>query len=140
MLVMALGTVTLYVSTGIRAGMLANDPGPALLPMAAGSALVVLGLLLLISREPHDGLPRGSGLLRVVGTMALTLAYLNALQPWGFPAATLAFLTAQMLLVGVRNPLILATLPLAFTVLTYFLFRVLLSVPLPPTRLWGVLI
>lgn len=139
-MVILLGAGAVWASTGIRAGMLPNDPGPAFMPMVAGAALVGLGLRLLISREPHEGMPRGGNLWRVAGTVALTLAYLTVLERWGFPASTFAFLTCQMLLLGVRAPLALATLPAGLTALTYILFRILLSVPLPATRIGGVLI
>ncbi len=140
LLVILLGAGAIWVATGIRPGMLPHDPGPAFLPMAAGAALVGLGLRLLLAREPHEGPPRGGMLLRVAGTIALTLAYLTTLERWGFPASTFAFLTCQMLLLGVRSPLALATLPAGLTALTYILFRILLSVPLPATRIGGILI
>ncbi|RDC71242.1 tripartite tricarboxylate transporter TctB family protein [Rhodovulum sp. 12E13] len=140
LLVILLGAGALWAAMGIRPGMLPNDPGPAFLPMAAGAALVGLGLRLLVAREPHDGMPRGAMLLRVAGTIGLTLAYLATLERWGFPASTFAFLTCQMVLLGVRSPLALATLPAGLTALTYLLFRVLLSVPLPATRIGGMLI
>jgi len=140
LLVILVGAGALHVAAGIRPGMLPHDPGPAFLPMAAGAALVGLGLRLLVAREPHEGMPRGRMLVRVAGTIGLTLAYLAMLERWGFPAATFAFLTCQMLLLGVRAPLALATLPAGLTALTYILFRVLLSVPLPATRIGGLLI
>jgi hypothetical protein len=124
----------------IRPGMLPADPGPAFLPKIAGAMLLVLGVRLLFNREPHDSWPRGGALLRICATIGLTSAYLFFLERVGFPAATLGFLTCQMLVIGVRSPVVLGLLSIGLTALTYILFRILLSVPLPATRIWGGLI
>ena len=140
LLTLALGLAVLVVSADIRAGMLANDPGPAFLPRIASIALVVLSLWLLLHREAHQGLPRGSGLVRIVMTIVFTVMYLAILEPVGFPAATALFLLCQMWLIGVRNRLILLSLPVAISAATYPVFRIGLEVPLPATRIAGVLI
>lgn len=140
LLTLALGLAVLVVSADIRAGMLANDPGPAFLPRIAGVALVVLSLWLLLHREAHEGLPRGRGLVRVVMTIVFTVMYLAILEPVGFPAATALFLLCQMWLIGVRNRLLLLSLPVAISAATYAVFRIGLEVPLPATRIAGVLI
>lgn len=140
LLTLALGVAVLIISTDIRAGMLTNDPGPAFLPRIAGVALVVLSLWLLVHREAHEGLPRGGALLRVVMTIAFTVMYLSILEPFGFPAATALFLLCQMWLIGVRRPLILLVLPVMISAATYAVFRIGLDVPLPATRIGGLLI
>jgi hypothetical protein len=140
LLVILLGAGTLYAAMDIRPGMLPNDPGPAFLPKVAGVALFLLGVRLLFNRELHDAWPCGGTLLKVCATIGLTFGYLLMLEKLGFPAATFAFLTCQMLVIGVRSPVVLGSLAIGLTALTYVLFRVLLSVPLPATRIWGLLI
>jgi len=111
LLTLALGVGVLIVAADIRPGMLPNDPGPAFLPRVVGVALIGLSLWLLWDRQPHEGLPRGGGLFRVVMTVVFTTLYLLTIEPIGFPAATALFLLCQMWLIGIRRPAVLATMP-----------------------------
>ena len=140
LLTWALGVGVLIVAADIRPGMLPNDPGPAFLPRVVGVALIGLSLWLLWDREPHEGLPRGGGLFRVVMTVVFTTLYLMTIEPIGFPAATALFLLCQMWLIGIRRPAVLATMPLLISAGTYALFRFALDVPLPATRIGGLLL
>ena len=140
LLTLALGLAVVGVSFTMRAGMLASDPGPALLPRIAGIGLVGISLCLLWHREPHEGLPRGQELLRVLVTIVLVGLYIELMEPIGFPAATALFLACQMLLVGLRSPVALATMPLVLSGAIYILFRFGLEVPLPATRIGGLLL
>lgn len=120
--------------------MLALDPGPAFLPRISGAALIGLSLILLFQRAPHEGVPRGAALFRVVATVILIGAYLYSLERIGFPAATTLFLAFQMWVVGLRRPMHLTALPVVLSLGIYAVFRYGLEVALPATRIWGVLI
>jgi len=139
-LVLLFGIGILAASAGIRPGMLDQDPGPAFMPRICGAGLVVLSLYLFVDREPHEGLPRGRALFKVLGTMALVLAYLNLIEPLGFPLSTALFLGIEMAIIGVTNPVLLIAAPVLLSGLIYYLFRFGLDVALPATRLFGVLI
>lgn len=140
LLVLGLGIGVLIVSAGIRPGMLDQDPGPAFLPRIAGGGLVLLSLYLLRNRTPHEGPPGGRALFRVAATVALIFAYLNALQPLGFPLSTALFLGLEMWVIGLRNPLYLLGGPILMSAGVYLVFRHALDVALPATRLFGILI
>jgi len=140
MLVLALGAAARAASATIRKGMLPNDPGPAFLPMIAGGGLVCMSLYLFCVREPHEGVPRGADLFRLLSTIALVAVYLNLIEPLGFPAATALFLAAEMWVIGVRSLLALTVTPVALSAVIYATFRFGLDVPLPSTRIWGFLI
>jgi putative tricarboxylic transport membrane protein len=139
-LILLLGIGILAASAGIRPGMLDQDPGPAFMPRISGAGLVVLSLYLFFDRERHEGLPRGRPLFKVLGTMALVLAYLNLIEPLGFPLATVLFLGIEMAIIGVTSPLLLVAAPVLLSGFIYYLFRFGLDVALPATRLFGVLI
>jgi putative tricarboxylic transport membrane protein len=139
-LVLLFGIGILAASAGIRPGMLDQDPGPAFMPRICGVALVLLAVYLFIDREPHEGLPRGLPLLKVVGTAVLLLAYLNLIDPLGFPLSTALFLGFEMAIIGVRNPVLLIAAPVLMSGAIYYLFRYGLDVALPATRIFGVLI
>ena len=59
------------------------------------------------------------------------IAYLAILERAGFILSTFLVNLALLFLFRVRKPLVLASVPLLFTVFTYFVFSKLLMVPLP---------
>lgn len=64
-------------------------------------------------------------------TMALFAAYIASL-PWlGFDVGTALFMTAMLLLDGVRNPILLVGLPLVFALAVTICFKWLLPYPMP---------
>lgn len=139
-LTLALGAAALWASAGIPVGRLDNDPGPALLPQIAGVALVGFSLFLLWHREPHEQMPRGSALARVLLSIGFSFAYVLAMELLGFPTATTLFLIAQMYLVGLRRPLVLVPSALALAIAVYALFRYGLEVPLPGVQIGGIVL
>lgn len=139
LLTLALGLGGVWASSGIRDGMLPSDPGPAFMPMMASVLLIVLSLgQLALPRELHELLPGRAGLLKVLATVAATLAMILLLRRIGFLAATTLFLAVQMWITGVRGALQLTLIPLLGAMAVYVLFRYLLEVPLPPLRIWGL--
>ncbi|TDH36089.1 tripartite tricarboxylate transporter TctB family protein [Pseudohoeflea suaedae] len=139
-LVLLFGIGVLAASAGIRPGMLDQDPGPAFMPRICGAGLILLSLYLFFDREPHEGLPRGGSLVKVIGTAVLLLAYLNLIEPLGFPLSTALFLGFEVFIIGIRNPVVLVAAPIMLSGAIYYLFRYGLDVALPATRLFGVLI
>jgi hypothetical protein len=134
------GAAVLAATSTIRPGMLPNDPGPSFLPMIAGIGLIVTSLYLVFVREPHEGLPDRGGLFRLLATILLVGLYLSVMEPIGFPAATALFLALEMWVIGVRHPLNLTLTPIALSAAVYITFRFGLDVPLPATRVLGVLL
>jgi putative tricarboxylic transport membrane protein len=137
LLAIGFGAALTWAASQIPAGWLRNDPGPGFLPLATGIGFVVLGLVLAWQRAPHEGMPRGGALWRVVATVLAVAIYVAVFERVGFVFATVGFLIAQFLILGVRNPLLAVGLPLATTLGIYAVFRFGLSVPLPASRLWG---
>lgn len=137
LLAVGFGAALTWAASQIPPGWLRNDPGPAFLPMATGIGFVALGLWLMWQREPHEGMPRGMPLLRVAATVLAVAAYVAVLERAGFVLATSGFLLVQLVILGVRNPLLVLGLPIVATGAIYAVFRFGLSVPLPASRLWG---
>ncbi len=139
--------ITLSCPEAARLALLAEDAfdfveAPIHVRQSAvlGVGLIGMGIYLLFEREPHEGLPGGAGLLRVAGTILLTGFYLSAIRPIGFPAATGLFLAGQMWVIGVRDPVNLVVTPILLAAAIYVTFRYGLDVPLPATRILGVLL
>lgn len=138
LLTLALGVAVIVVANGLPAGGLSADPGPGAMPRMVGIALVLFSLFLLWRREAHERLPRGEGALRVIATLVLTLAYILTLRPMGFLVATALFLAAEMVLIGIRRPVVVIPMALVMSAGVYLLFRHGLEVPLPATRIGSV--
>jgi putative tricarboxylic transport membrane protein len=127
-----------YVATALTLarGTVAR-PGPGFFPLAVGvfgAAVALAWAATSLRRAPATGRaaePAADGRARVGITVGLLAAYC-LLLPWtGYPLA--AFLFTGMLLrgLGARWPAALA-IGVAGAVASYYLFAVLLDVPLPP--------
>ncbi len=133
-----LGVAVIAVAGDLPEAGLSADPGPGGMPRMVGIGLVILSVFLLWRREPHERLPRGGEAVRVVATLAFALGYTLTLRPLGFLTATVIFLTAEMILIGLRRPLIVVVMAVSMSVGVYVLFRYGLEVPLPATRIGSV--
>lgn len=114
------------------------DPGVAALPRIIAVLIGVLALVPLVRPEGGEELPRGGAALRVVGTVALLSVYALVLDSVGFVFTTIAFLLAELLLIGVRRPLTLIFVSVGVSLGLFYLFRVLLEVSLPVSGLGGL--
>ncbi len=110
--------------------------------------LVSIGIFiltaLLVARWCKDAIRHGveSGIWMLLGetnaaiakrlsVLALTGAYVMLLPHLGFFIATLGFLLAAFAVLGVRNPRLLALVPLLATSLAHLLFILILGISLP---------
>lgn len=114
------------------------DPGVAAFPRIISVLIGVLALVPLVRPEEGEALPRGGAALRVIGTVVLLGGYAIVLDVLGFVITTVGFLLAELLLLGVRRPVLLIILPLGLSMGLFYLFRVLLGVPLPDSGLGGL--
>ena len=142
LLVAALGTaVALYART--FPPMPGQRIGPALFPTIVGLLLVVLGIVLAVARAGSDrGMDRAretrsarremqGRFAAVVGVLVLYVAGVDWL---GFILTGICFLSALMLVFGVRRSWILP-MAAAVTLAIHYSFYTVLRVPLP----WGLL-
>lgn len=116
----------------------ALDPGVAAMPRLMLGTIFVLALVPLIRPQECEKLPRGSGVVRILGTIVLLLAYAFAIDELGFVISTAVFLVAELLLIGVRHWLPLVAMPLVTSFGLYYLFRAALDVPLPRGGFGGI--
>lgn len=114
------------------------DPGVTAFPRMVAVLIGVLSLVLLVRPQEGEALPRGRSTLQVVGTVLLLSVYAVALDRLGFVITTILFLLAELLLIDVRRPVYLILVPLGLGVGLYYIFRVLLEVPLPASGLGGL--
>ncbi len=122
-------------------GMPGQPIGPALFPALIGTALFVLGVILMYSGRGQRPVVEGGAWTRrprTVVTFVLVIAdllfYALAVDRLGFLITAALFLTVLFLAFGVRRARILP-LAVAVTFAIHFGFYSLLRVPLP----WGVL-
>lgn len=118
--------------------MLPHDPGPGFLPMLAGAGLVLCGLANLFGTDAPSAAISRDALVRVGAMLAVLLLYTSFVEQLGFVIATPLFLAAQLALFGNRRVVTLIVYPVAFTLVTYLLFRFGLEVALPRTTIGGV--
>jgi small-conductance mechanosensitive channel len=114
--------------------------GSGLFPLCLGIALMFLALLYLANllfqkdakRQPQKveaASPGAAGqMLLFLGASALATLGLNIL---GYPLTSFFLMLSLMGILGVRQPVLLVTLPLLTAVGSYFLFVQFLKIPLP---------
>lgn len=111
--------------------------GPATFPFLVLSIMVVGFGWVAVSeyrkiRRGIDGqtMDRAS-IKRVMALFAVAAVYVLVIEFTGYIPATVALLLASLLLFGVRDKLLLVTIPVLFPVVLWFLFQRLLEVQLP---------
>jgi len=84
-----------------------------------------------------EGPPESRGdALRVVGLLAASIAYVWALRPIGFLAASFLFLAIGLLVLGERRVLLLVVVPAGLTGGVLVIFSYLLGLRLPAGTLF----
>jgi putative tricarboxylic transport membrane protein len=138
-LVLAFAVAVFLVSLGFPPPGQPNDPGTAAFPQLIAIGLGVLALLQLLQLGETEALPRGSGALRVVGVVVLLFVYVQMLEPLGFVLSSALFMLAALLLAGARRLLTLLAVPIGVSVVLFWVFYRVLSVPLPRGFVEGLL-
>jgi hypothetical protein len=120
-----------------------GSPGPNFMPYWLGVTMMLLSLALIVAgslrafepRGEEERLPGPAGWKRLAIVLGALALYLLVMPAIGFTLATLALLTA-LLVVPDRHALpVTLGLPLATTLLLYWLFLRVLHVPLPTNAL-----
>jgi putative tricarboxylic transport membrane protein len=125
-----------------------NAPGPAFFPELMAIAGVVVGLAICVRaivalRARASLAPAGAPLPETAGDVArlalllgVSVAYVVALRPVGFSAASALFLALSLLILGERRVLILLLVPAGLTGGVLFIFTSLLGLRLPAGTLF----
>jgi len=117
----------------------AAKPGAGLFPVLVGVSLLGLSLTILIwallnkttTAKDREPFPEGNDRQRVLalgGTLAL---FVLLLKPLGYGICSAALMTAVLRLLGLRSWGRILLISLATAAVSYYLFNVLLGVPLP---------
>ena len=140
------GWVVWITQNQIPRGFRTDPLGPAAVPAMLAATIAVLAVGLVLTRAfgmrwlmpssvgEDEGFAEADGrfsALRLYGLMALSFAYLFAMEPLGYVIASLAYGLAMLVLLGVREPVRLLGIPIVFVAALYALFSLLLKVPLP---------
>jgi len=112
------------------------QPGPGLFPLAVGVLLLIVavgsGLEVWLDGTSGDmGWPRGSDALRVLAVLATSLGYVVLLPYVGHPVAATLVTLAVLQVMHVRGWVLKVGLSLGLGLGSYYLFAVVLGVPLP---------
>jgi hypothetical protein len=111
-----------------------EGPAAAFVPLLLCGLLALLGLALLLQREPAEGDPehaRGPGWAQAAGVLALLTLYIAALAHLGYVLATLPFVGITTWLCGARSPLFVVGAAAGLTLGIWLVLTVLFAVPLP---------
>ena len=140
-LIVAMLLAVAYLAEAMRypRGTMAQ-PGPGLFPLAVGALMLIAALgtgLEARSRKTWEEMdwPRGLDALRVLGVLAASLGYVLLLPHLGHPVAGTLVTLAVLQMMQFRGWVVRLTLSLVIGLGSYYLFAVLLGVPLP-TGIW----
>lgn len=115
---------------------------PRIFPYFLGITIIVLSFITLVSNLVHQqrrAIKQDEKIkeqeekkyLRVVGVLLILVLWAVLLMNVGFIISTFLLILSIMLLLGVRRVLTLVLTPSLFTVVIYYVFKVLLKIPLP---------
>ena len=151
-IVVAIAAWAWWIADSI-AGFRTDPLGPAAVPqlLAGGIALLAVGLAMtrifahrwlkptsVGEDESFSVESGGSGSsVRLFGIVALSVAYLAAMEPAGYLLASPPYAAAILVLLGIRDPLRIAGAVLAMLVALYVVFQFGLGIPLPRGLLVG---
>jgi len=131
----------LFCIGGVHYGLRRSGiPGPGFLPFVTGLILIALSLILLTSRflsqkdetsSAEERMPKGEALQRILKALGALCLYTLILERLGFAMTTFLFMVVLLRLEPRRWTFIIPA-ALGATAFFFFLFKVLLRVPLPP--------
>lgn len=140
-LIVAMMLAVAYLAEAMRypRGTMAQ-PGPGLFPLAVGVLLLIAalgtGLEARLRRTWGDmDWPRGSDGLRVLAVLAASLGYVLLLPRLGHPVAGTLVTLAVLQVMQLRGWVVKLSLSLLIGLGSYYLFALVLGVPLP-TGIW----
>jgi hypothetical protein len=118
------------------------DPGPAFYPRIVSLLLFVAAMAQavrtwrsgrVLASEPHrpGRTWPGAASRYVLGTLFLSVVYVCLFDKVPYVVGAVGFLSAVMLLAGVRRWLVLCGAAFGYAVVTYYVFGYVLAVPLP---------
>ena len=118
------------------------DPGPAFYPRIVSLLLLVAAVAQAVctwrSGRALAGEPRrpgrawsGAASRYVLGTLLLSVVYVFLFDKIPYVVGAVGFLSAVMLLAGVRRWQVLCGAAIGYAVVTYYVFGYVLTVPLP---------
>lgn len=131
--------VIVFTDTAGLGGSAPSDPGAAGYPRLIAGVMMVLAVALTFQRGAGDPMPSRRDGMHVVGAVALLIAYSFGLELLGYITATTLFLVGTMLLMGIRRWVPLVVVPVAFSVVLFFLFYTIFGVSLPREFLEGLI-
>ncbi|MEY3019618.1 MAG: hypothetical protein RLZZ272_602 [Actinomycetota bacterium] len=159
-LIGSIGVVAFGVAVLVLSGMQQeatvefDSIGPMGLPRVLGALFIVVGALQTVRTvrglrrfgryAPHDGSEdepeHHASALRGLAFIAGSIGYLALMPVLGYLIATPLVIVAGLWALEFRRPLPLALIAILFTVVGFYLFGIVLSVPLPTGLLTDVLV
>lgn len=136
-----LGFSVFYLVHAVRLPLgSAEQPGPGMFPVLVGTVLLACSTAFLIQgagrRAVSAGVPPGEAQRRVAGVTGAMVAFCLALPRDGYGLAVLGLLIVLLRLLGARRWTVIVVVALLATAGSYYLFAVMLGVPLPAGP-WG---
>lgn len=139
-----------FAAYGLQATAIPSFPGQELEPFKPRTMpmmLAAIGLILCVVRvlqivraarpETRAGISGFNWKPAILLCMTMVV-YGLLMNPLGFVAATVLFLSTGFLILGERRKLVLALLPLTFSLAFYLLMTVVLGMYLSPGAWWSV--
>ncbi len=108
-------------------------PGPALFPLVISAILAAFGVVLLVSglRSASPTTRDAPTMRRMAGLLGLTVIYAALMPLLGFVAASALFLTLAIRFLGYVHGWRTGAVALATAFVVFWLFAVVMKVPLP---------
>ncbi len=112
--------------------------GPSFFPNILGGLLILFSAILIVNAlrgkskgkiEPYRLSDKGTQ--RGLITLAAGLIFCVVLEPLGFIPTAIIFLTFMMLIMGKRNPLLIAVIPALITAGVWLVFEKVLALSMP---------
>ena len=119
-----------WMATGYAVQTRDGNPGPGLLPLALGVVIVVLAAVSFLRPEVrHIELPQFRRILLILGSLVV---YALLLELVGYVVATALLVGFLLIVLGERFRWWQPVMAVGVSLATYYVFRVVLGLPLPP--------
>ncbi len=123
-----------FISASNFPRMSEDVPGPGFFPKLLSGLLLIFCAILFYNNfkeEPNKKDEHSQKNLKSYISMGITLIYILALDYFGFIICTIPFIATLIYLFNYKKLLHIAIISIAITCIIYYLFSVLLGVPLP---------